>query len=96
MSISSENVKKIARLAALALDSEEIASLSRDLSKILELVEQMSAIETEGVSPSSHPLNLSQRLRKDEVTATNQRELNLGNAPDSKNGLFLVPKVIDQ
>tara|TARA_Y100001935_G_C17293436_1_gene504777 strand:- start:1359 stop:1646 length:288 start_codon:yes stop_codon:yes gene_type:complete len=95
MPISSQNVKKIAKLAALALNSEEIGSLSKDLSNILELVAQMDSADTEGVLPNSHPFDINQRLREDKVTDSDQRDLFLSNAPESKNGLFLVPKVID-
>jgi len=95
MSLSSDDVAKIAHLARLAVDPSDAESLSRDLSNILDLVEQMQAVDTEGVQPMAHPLEMSQRLRPDEVTETNQRELYQSNAPQAENGLFLVPKVIE-
>ena len=95
MSLTSDDVEKIAHLARLAVDPTESESLSRDLSNILDLVEQMDQAETEGVEPMAHPLEMSQRLRADEVTETNQRELYQSNAPQAENGLFLVPKVIE-
>ena len=95
MSLSSDDVAKIAHLARLAVDPADTESLSRDLSNILDLVEQMQAVDTEGVQPMAHPLEMSQRLRPDEVTETNQRELYQSNAPQAENGLFLVPKVIE-
>jgi aspartyl-tRNA(Asn)/glutamyl-tRNA(Gln) amidotransferase subunit C len=95
MSLSSDDVAKIAHLARLAVDPADTESLSRDLSNILDLVEQMQAVDTEGVQPMAHPLEMSQRLRRDEVTETNQRELYQSNAPQAEKGLFLVPKVIE-
>ncbi len=95
MSLSSDDVAKIAHLARLAVDPDDTESLSRDLSNILDLVEQMQAVDTEGVLPMAHPLEMSQRLRADEVTETDQRELYQSNAPQAENGLFLVPRVIE-
>jgi aspartyl-tRNA(Asn)/glutamyl-tRNA(Gln) amidotransferase subunit C len=95
MSLTSDDVEKIAHLARLAVDPADTESLSRDLSNILDLVEQMQAVDTEGVLPMAHPLEMSQRLRADEVTETNQRELYQSNAPQAEAGLFLVPKVIE-
>ena len=95
MSLNSDDVEKIAHLARLAVDPADTESLSRDLSNILELVEQMQAVNTDAVLPMAHPLEMSQRLRADEVTETNQRELFQSNAPQKENGLFLVPKVIE-
>lgn len=95
MSLTSDDVAKIAHLARLAVDPADTESLSRDLSNILDLVEQMRAVDTQGVLPMAHPLEMSQRLRADEVTETDQRELYQSNAPQAEAGLFLVPKVIE-
>ena len=95
MSLSSDDVAKIAHLARLAVNPAETDALSRDLSNILNLVEQMETADTEGVAPMAHPLEMSQRLRVDEVTETDQRELYQSNAPLVENGLFLVPRVIE-
>lgn len=95
MSLSSDDVAKIAHLARLAVDPAETESLSRDLSNILDLVEQMQAVDTDAVLPMAHPLEMSQRLRVDEVTETDKRELYQSNAPQAEAGLFLVPKVIE-
>ena len=95
MSLTSDDVEKIAHLARLALAPEEGAALSKDLSNILDLVAHMDMADTEGVEPMAHPLEMNQRLRPDEVTETNQREVYMSNAPQAENGLFLVPKVIE-
>ncbi len=95
MMIAPSEVKKIARLARLAIDEAEVAHYAQDLSGILDLVERMNQAGTQGVEPMAHPLDMAQRLRPDVVTETNQRELFQLNAPAVENGLFLVPKVIE-
>ena len=95
MALEREDVEKIAHLARLAIDDEDIPAYARDLSNILQLVEQMSAVDTKGVTPMAHPLDMHQRLRADEVTETDQRELFLSLAPAVEAGVYLVPKVIE-
>ncbi len=95
MSLSSDDVHKIAHLARLAVSDEEAEALRRDLSNILDLVEQMGAVDTSAIEPMAHPLAMNQRLRPDEVTESDRRDLYLRNAPAAENGLFLVPRVIE-
>jgi len=95
MSLEKSDVEKIAHLARLAIDEADIPAYAHNLSNILDLVEQMSAVDTENVSPMAHPLDATQRLRSDEVTETNQREHFQEIAPSVENGLYLVPKVIE-
>jgi aspartyl-tRNA(Asn)/glutamyl-tRNA(Gln) amidotransferase subunit C len=95
MSLDNAQVIKIAHLARLSISEEETASYAKDLSSIFELVEKMNTANVDGVSPMAHPLNMTQRLRIDEVTETDQRDALLANAPASENNLFLVPKVIE-
>lgn len=95
MSLQKDDVEKIAHLARLAISEADVPEYARNLSNILELVEQMSAVDTEGVTPMAHPLDAVQRLRADEVTEENQREHFQENAPLVENGLFLVPQVIE-
>jgi aspartyl-tRNA(Asn)/glutamyl-tRNA(Gln) amidotransferase subunit C len=95
MSLERAEVEKIAHLARLALDEDQIEGLAADLSRILELVEQMNAAGTEGVTPMAHPLEMSQRLRPDEVTESDQRERFQSVAPQTEGGLYLVPRVIE-
>ena len=95
MSLSPEEVKKIAHLARLAVDTDELGKLGRELSTILDLVAQMDAAEADDVVPMAHPLEMAQRLRDGAVTETNRRDAYQANAPAVENGLFLVPKVIE-
>jgi len=95
MALDREDVKNIAQLARLELSDEDIGQYQTDRSNILELVEQMNAVNTDNVQPMAHPTDAVQRLRSDVVTETNQREKYMANAPAQENGLFLVPKVID-
>jgi len=95
MSIQKQDVEKIAHLARLAISDDDIPEYTRNLSNILDLVEQMSATDTRGVTPMAHPLDARQRLRADEVTEENRREEFQQIAPAVENGLFLVPQVIE-
>ena len=95
MALSPEEVKKIAFLARLSIQEENIEQYSEDLSGILDLVEQMNAANVDDIEPMAHPQDSMQRLRDDVVTETNQREKLMSNAPLQENGLFLVPKVLD-
>lgn len=95
MSLVKSDVEKIAHLARLAIDESAIPDYARDLNNILSLVEQMSAVNTDGISPMAHPLDAVQRLRDDVVSETDQRELFQSIAPKTEAGVYLVPKVIE-
>lgn len=95
MSLTADEVKKIAHLARLGIDHREIENYARDLSGILDLVAQMSGLDTERVAPMAHPMEQTQRLRIDRVTETNVREKFQTIAPQVERGLYLVPKVIE-
>lgn len=95
MSLDADQVRKIAHLARLAVKESDIAEYAHNLSRILELAEQMNAVNTEGVLPLAHPLDTSQRLRPDEVTDADRREHFQAIAPQVEAGLYLVPKVIE-
>ncbi len=95
MSLTASDVKKIAHLARLGIDEQQIDSYANDLSNILDLMTQMGQTETAGVVPMAHPLDQTQRLREDLVTETNQREHFQAIAPQTEAGLYLVPKVIE-
>lgn len=95
MSLGPDDVKNIAHLARLEIDPEKSEEIASRLSSILDLVEQMNAIDTSGIQPMAHPMDVAQRLRADEVLETNQREAFQKIAPKTENGLYLVPKVIE-
>ena len=95
MSLSPEEVNRIAWLARLSIDTEKTEAYARDLSGILDFIEQMSAVDTDAVSPMAHPLDQVQRLRPDVVSEENQRDLFQSIAPKVEAGLYLVPKVIE-
>jgi len=95
MSIEVDEVKKIAKLAALNVKEEELQSYATNLSDILDLVAQMNAVDTTGITPMSHPFDVSQRLREDVVTDHDRRDDFHKIAPNTEDGLYLVPKVIE-
>lgn len=95
MSLDKNDVEKIAHLARLAIVEEDIPGYAGSLSSILELVEQMDAVDTENVSPMAHPHDVHQRLREDVVTEVNQRDHFQEVAPAVENHLYLVPQVIE-
>ena len=95
MSIEVDEVKKIAKLAALSVSDADLESYATNLSNILDLVAQMEAVDTTGVTPMSHPFDVVQRLREDVVTEPNRREEFQAIAPKTADGLYLVPKVLE-
>ena len=95
MSLDAEQVKKIAHLARIEINEADIPGYAETLSNILELVDQMAAVNTDDVEPMAHPMDASQRLRADVVTETNNREQFQAVAPKTEDGLYLVPQVIE-
>jgi len=95
MSLTADDVKKIAHLARLGIAEQDVENYAKDLSGVLDLMTQMAEIDTSGVVPMAHPLDQVQRLREDAVGETDQRQLFQSIAPQTEAGLYLVPKVID-
>lgn len=95
MSISTQDVEKIARLARIAMSGTEIETARAQLSGIFDLIAEMQAVDTTHVEPMSHAQDVAQRLRDDVVTETDQREAFQAIAPQVEAGLYLVPKVIE-
>ncbi|NLY65816.1 MAG: Asp-tRNA(Asn)/Glu-tRNA(Gln) amidotransferase subunit GatC [Alcaligenaceae bacterium] len=102
MSLSLEDVTRIARLARLELTPEKQEQTLNELNNILGLIEKLQSVDTTGIEPLAHPLSahedITLRLREDNITETGsetQRSALMANAPASENGLFLVPKVIE-
>ena len=95
MSLGPDDVKNIAHLARLEIDQNVIDDYASNLSRILDLVEQMNSVDTTDVLPMAHPQDVAQRLRDDVVSEQNQREQFQKVAPQTEAGLYLVPKVIE-
>jgi aspartyl-tRNA(Asn)/glutamyl-tRNA(Gln) amidotransferase subunit C len=95
MALERSEVEKIAHLARLGLNEADIPATTETLNNILGLIDQMQAVNTDGIEPLAHPLEATQRLRADQVTEVNQREAYQAIAPAVENGLYLVPKVIE-
>jgi aspartyl-tRNA(Asn)/glutamyl-tRNA(Gln) amidotransferase subunit C len=95
MSLDKSDVEKIAHLARLAIEENDIPDYTRDLSNIFDLVEKLSAADTNDILPMAHPLDANQRLRADVVTETDQREAFQSIAPKTEAGVYLVPQVIE-
>lgn len=95
MSLTLEDVKKIAHLARLNMSEKDLSTYTTQLSNILDFVEQMNSADTANIEPLAHSIDFSQRLRADKVTETDQREAFLAIAPQAEAGLYLVPKVIE-
>jgi aspartyl-tRNA(Asn)/glutamyl-tRNA(Gln) amidotransferase subunit C len=93
--LSLEQIHRLARLARLELSAAEADGMREQMNAILAMVDAMSAVDTTGVAPMSHPQEATQRLREDRVTETDQRERFLALAPEVEDGLYLVPRVIE-
>jgi aspartyl-tRNA(Asn)/glutamyl-tRNA(Gln) amidotransferase subunit C len=96
MSLTPDDVKKIAHLARLNLSDGDITVYTPQLSSILHFIEQLGTVDTANIEPLAHPLDLSQRLRLDDITEQDMREKFQRIAPQVEAGLYLVPKVIEE
>ena len=95
MSLQAEDILGIAHLARLQIAPNDVPKYAQELSAILELVERMNAAATQNVEPMAHPLDEAQRLRRDEISETDEHERFQAIAPQVRDGLYLVPRVID-
>ena len=95
MSLTPEQVKRIAHLARIEISESEALTTQGHLNGIFELIEQMQAVDTRGVEPMAHAQDLGQRLREDAVSEADRRAAYQAVAPETEAGLYLVPKVIE-
>jgi len=95
MSLTAQDIERIAHLARLRVTPADVADVQAKLDGIFKLIDEMQAVDTTGVEPMSHGLDMVLRLREDAVTESNRRDVFLKNAPESADGYFLVPKVIE-
>ena len=95
MSVNTDQVRHIARLARIKMSDAEIEALAPELNNILGWIEQLGEVNTDGVEPLTAVLDTKLRLRDDVVTEGNCRQEVLANAPGAEHGFFAVPKVIE-
>jgi len=95
MALSREEVRRVAELARLEFSDEEEARMADEMSRILDYVDKLEELDTSGVPPMSHVLDVTNVYRTDEVERRIDQEQALEPAPESENGYFVVPKVVD-
>lgn len=95
MSIGADEVQRVALLARLGVDPAEVDALARQLGRILEYMEELRGLDTEGVPPTAHILPLRNVWREDEPGPTLPRDAVLANAPEHHDGCFKVPKMVE-
>ena len=99
MSLTSQDIDRIANLARLALAPEESERMLAQINGFFGIVAAMQAVDTAGIEPMAHPVaaiqDITLRLRPDVVSEPNHRDMNQQSAPAVERGLFLVPKVIE-
>lgn len=95
MSVDKETVRRAAKLARIAVTDEEAAALSGELSGILDWIEQLQEVDVDGVEPMTSVTPMALKRRDDVVTAGDEAERILANAPDAAEGFFVVPKVVE-
>jgi aspartyl-tRNA(Asn)/glutamyl-tRNA(Gln) amidotransferase subunit C len=95
MSLTKQDIQKIAHLARLEIKDQEVEKYAAEISTTLDLIANMDKVNTDGVTPMAHPLNCTQRLRADDVTEHDERAKFQKIAPQVEAGLYLVPQVIE-
>ena len=95
MALTLDDVKRVAHLARIEIDEAEAPAVLAQLTGVFALIAEMQAVDTRGVEPLSHALDVTQPLRVDNVTESDQRELFQSVAPHVEGALYLVPKVIE-
>ena len=95
MSVSPQDVEKVALLARLTISESDLPEVTERFARVLDLVDELNTIDTQDVVPMSNPHDMEQRIRPDAVTRSNEREALMASAPVQEQGYFLVPKVID-
>jgi len=95
MSLNHDDVRRLAHLARIAVTDAEVTEIGTKLNGIFGMIEAMRAVDTSGVTPMAHGIDVVQRLREDVVTEPDNRVVLQSLAPQAENGLYLVPKVIE-
>ncbi|MFH1714466.1 MAG: Asp-tRNA(Asn)/Glu-tRNA(Gln) amidotransferase subunit GatC [Candidatus Nealsonbacteria bacterium] len=92
--ISKEEVKHIAKLARLGLSEKEVGKFQKELSEILDYIEQLKKVDVSGINPTSHPLSVENVTRKDESNKRKNGKALLSLAPDKKDGYIKVKSIL--
>ena len=95
MSVDTETVRRVAKLARIAVTEEELEPLAGELNSILDWVEQLGEVDVDGVEPMTSVTPMALKQREDAVTDGNRQADVLGNAPDAREGFYAVPKVVE-
>ena len=95
MSLTADDVARLAILARLELSAQEAKTTLSQLNSVFDLIGQLQAVDTAGVEPMTHPIAMDLRLREDQVTESDAREQYQQVAPATEQGLYLVPRVIE-
>tara|TARA_B100000035_G_scaffold38648_1_gene29135 strand:+ start:1117 stop:1404 length:288 start_codon:yes stop_codon:yes gene_type:complete len=95
MKFNNEEIRKIAHLARININEIEANKVGEKLEGILGLIEQMTQVNTDGIEPMAHALDINQPLREDKVTADDIRKKSLNLSQETDQSLFIVPKVIE-
>ncbi|MGE5474521.1 MAG: Asp-tRNA(Asn)/Glu-tRNA(Gln) amidotransferase subunit GatC [Ignavibacteriales bacterium] len=95
MKLTVEEIEHVANLARLELTPEEKEKMIKDLAAIIDFADKLSEVETEGIQPTAHILDIKNVLRKDEVKPSYDVDDMIRNAPESANGCIKVPKVVE-
>ena len=95
MSLSREDIEYIAHLARLEVSEADVPAYADKLGRIIEFIDELGRADTGDLLPMAHPLAMSQRLRADVVTESDDREHYQANAPETANGLYIVPRVVE-
>jgi aspartyl-tRNA(Asn)/glutamyl-tRNA(Gln) amidotransferase subunit C len=95
MAIDRDEIARIAHLARLEVSDQMASHTAEELTRILDFVGTMNAVDTSGVTPMAHPLDAVQRLREDQITEEDRRDDFQACAPAVEDGLYLVPRVVD-
>lgn len=95
MSLSEDDIRRIADLGRIGISDEQVAAMQSELNDIFKMIEQIRSVDTDGIEPMPNPHDGVQRLRADAVTEEEHRVENMQNAPEQAEGYFLVPQVIE-
>lgn len=95
MKITSKDVEKVALLSRLEIDDSEMEKMNEQLNSILDYIDVLNQVNTEGVQPTAHVLPMKNVMREDVVQPSLPRDLALSNAPEAEDGYFKVPKVVE-